>query len=432
MSIASLHVLGNGVRLLLDPISHLMTTSVGVWVQAGARQERPEENGIAHLLEHLVFKGAGGRDARTLVEEAEGHGIYLNAATGYERTGFFARCLGDQVPLALQLCADLVLHPHLNVGDLELEKGVILQEIGEAFDDAEDRCGVVHQMAAFPTHALGRPILGDADSLSAINLEAIHAFRARTYAPNKIMIAASGKIDPQAIIEQVERAFGGLSATTTGHTGDANDTLTTPDPARQTQQLGEVRDSEQTHLMFSLAGPNAGSDSAIAARLMCEILGGGMASRLFQDLRETRGLVYHVEAFCDLYADTGRLCVAAACKPAVAQDVARRVADHLIALADTGPSPGEVARAQNILEASVMMGAESPVARCEGGVGQVFLHGRPLPLTEISTRLRAVTPDAIQAIARNALTQKSTAAASAIGPKQGLTASKAFAEAMGG
>jgi predicted Zn-dependent peptidase len=424
MSAATLHTFNNGVRLLLDPMPGLVTSSVGVWVKAGTRAETAKENGIAHLLEHLVFKGAGGRDARTIVEEAEGSGVYLNAATGYERTGFFARCLGDDAGFALGLASDLVLKPHLNQADLALEKGVVLQEIGEAFDDAEDRCGVLHQMACYPDQALGRPILGDEASLAGISKADIDAFRARNYAPSSMLIAVSGALDAQAVHDQIGAAFGGLPA------------FEAAGPAPATtggQVLSEVRDSEQVHLTLSIPGPQSGSDDAIAARVMCEILGGGMASRLFQDLRETRGLVYSVEAFCDLYDDTGRICISAGCGASAAHDVATRAAQHLIDMADHGPTVLELKRAGRILEASMMMAAESPAARCEGAVSQTLLFGRPLTLIEVGARVRSVTVARVQAVAKAAVEagQAGGAAASAVGPQKGLASASAFGAVFG-
>jgi predicted Zn-dependent peptidase len=424
MSAATLHTLDNGVRLLLDPMPGLATSSVGVWVRAGTRAETQAENGIAHLLEHLVFKGAGGRDARALVEEAEGRGIYLNAATGYERTGFFARCLGEDAGFALGLASDLVLKPHLYEADLELEKGVILQEIGEAFDDAEDRCGVLHQMAAFPDQALGRPILGDEASLAGITKAHIDGFRARMYAPSSMLIAVSGALDEAAIIDQISAAFGALPRFEADR----------PQAAQVGGQVfTEVRDSEQVHLTLSLPGPKLGSDAALAARVMCEILGGGMASRLFQDLRETRGLVYSVEAFCDLYEDTGRICIAAGCGAGAAHDVATRAAQHLIDMAENGPAEAEIKRAGRILEASMMMAAESPAARCEGAVSQTLLYGRPLALSEVRERVRNVTAAHVQEAARAAVAagRAGGAAASAVGPQKGLASASAFGAVFG-
>jgi predicted Zn-dependent peptidase len=279
-------------------------------------------------------------------------------------------------------------------------------------------------MAAFPNQALGRPILGDEASLAGISKANIDAFRARTYAPSSMVIAVSGAMDEAAILGQVQDAFGGLPAF------DAQRPVAS---ASGGEALSEVRESEQVHLTFSLPGPKLGSDEALAARVMCEILGGGMASRLFQDLRETKGLVYSVEAFCDLYEDAGRICVSASCAAGAAPDVAKRVAQHLIDMADHGPTELELKRAGRILEASMMMAAESPAARCEGGVSQTFLYGRPLTLTEVSARIRGVTGQSVQAAAQAAVAggRRGGAAASAVGPQKGLASAAIFSALFG-
>jgi predicted Zn-dependent peptidase len=418
---AGLHTLANGVRVVTDPMPGLASGCVGVWVRAGARWETEAENGIAHLLEHLVFKGAGGRGTKALAEEAEARGIYLNAATGYERTGFFARCLSEDVGFALDLTSDLVLRPHLDEADLALEKGVVLQEIGEAFDDAEDRCGVLHQAASFTGQALGRPILGDAQSLDAITKAHIEAFRDRLYHPSAIIVAAAGGIDPAAIIEAAEARFGGLKPQSAPN----------PEPATLAgTALSEMRKSEQVHLAMSLPGPAQGGNDALAARVLCEILGGGMASRLFQDLRETRGLVYSVEAYCDLYEDIGRISFGAGCSAKDGVEVSQRVGAHLHAMAKDGPATHELARAKRILEASMMMGAEGPAQRCEAGVAQTLIYGAPRALSEVADLVRAISAENVQAIARSALAQKEFAAAAAVGPKKGLEAAPHFAASL--
>jgi predicted Zn-dependent peptidase len=417
---AQVTTLANGVRVVTDVMAGLHTASVGVWIDAGTRHETDDQNGAAHLLEHLVFKGAGGRDAQTLAEDAEGRGIWLNAATGYERTGFQARCIAEEVGFALGLCADLVLAPHLDGKDLELERGVVMQEIGEATDDPADRAGVLHQRACFPGQALGLSILGEPDRLAALTLDDITAFRDRTYASGAMIVAGAGLVDHQALVDFAQQRFGALPARAAvlalqARAGSGTET--------------EPRDSEQLNLLMSCPGPQSGGDDVLAMRLMTEVLGGGMASRLFQDLRERRGLVYSVEAFADLYRDTGRMGVAVGCSASDAADVARRVAGHLQDMAAKGPSDSELARAKRVFGASMLMAAESPGARVEAAVSQTLVFGAPLTLEEVRARLDVATGAEVQAAAQACLAQPLFAAA-AVGPKNGLAAAAAFGASL--
>jgi predicted Zn-dependent peptidase len=413
---ARVTTLANGVRVVTDQMAGLHTASVGVWVDAGTRHETQAENGAAHLLEHMVFKGAGGRDARALAEDAEGRGIWLNAATSYERTGFHARCVAAEVEFALGLCADLVLAPHLEAADLDLERSVVLQEIGEATDDPADRAGVLHQLACFPDQALGLSILGEPEGLAALTLDAIKAFRERTYASGAMIIGGAGLVDHEALVAFAEARFGALPARQAFAAETAR-------PAAGA--LSEARKSEQLNLVMSVAGPQSGSPDVVALRLMTEILGGGMASRLFQDLREQRGLVYSVEAYADLYRDAGRTGVSVGCGASAAADVARRVAGHLQAMAETGPTEAELARAKRVLAASILMAAESPGARAEAAVSQTIVFGAPLRAEDVTARLQAATADDVRTVAQ-ACIAADVAAASAVGPKQGLAAAQVF------
>lgn len=414
---ARVTTLSNGVRVVTDRMAGLHTASVGVWVDAGTRHETADQNGAAHLLEHLVFKGAGGRTAQQLAEDAEGRGIWLNAATSYERTGFHARCIGEDVEFALGLCADLVLAPHLDSKDLELERGVVMQEIGEATDDPADRAGVLHQRACFPDQALGLSILGEPESLAALSLDDIIAFRDRTYASGAMIVGGAGLVDHDALVAFAEARFGGLPA---------RDPVAGEAARAAAGSLVESRDSEQLNLIMSVAGLPSGHHGMLALRLMTEILGGGMASRLFQDLREQRGLVYSVEAYAEMFRDTGRLGIAAGCSASQAGQVAERVRWHLDAMADTGPTEAELARAKRVFGASMLMAAESPGARVEAAVSQTLVFGAPLTMEGVRRRLAAATTDDVTAIAKSALLQQ-LPAASAVGPASGLKAAGAFA-----
>jgi predicted Zn-dependent peptidase len=417
---ATLTALSCGVRLLSDPDPNARTAAVGVWLRTGARWESASQNGIAHFLEHLVFKGAGGRDARALAEAAEDRGVILNAHTGYERTAYHARCMGEDGLFALDLIADMLLEPHLDPADLEVERGVVLQEIAEAEDDPEDKAGVLHQAAVFARQPLGRPILGPARNLSRFHADDARRFLDAALTPDRIVVAAAGAIDPAAIADWAQTRFAGR-----GPSGGGLPAAASPQGGVQTR----IRSGEQLHLIVSLPAPQVGRADSLAARLGADILGGGAASRLFQDLRETRGLAYSVEGWWDAYEDAGRLCVATACAPKDAADIAARVAGHIADLAAQGPTEQEVARARRIARAGAAMGRESWMGRCEAGASQTFIFGRPIGFAETEAQIAAVDADAIRAVFAQAAAGR--AAAAAVGPRNGVVAAQAFVDAWG-
>jgi len=410
-----LYRLPNGVRVALDPMPGLGTAALGVWQRVGARWERPEHNGVAHLFEHMAFKGAGARDARQFAEAAENVGAMLNAGTSYERTSYYARILAGQAPFALELIADILFAPHWSPEDLEKEKGVVAQERGEAFDIPDDQLFELHQAALYPDQPLGRPILGEEATLANVSVETLAAFRDAHLSPERVVIAIAGAFDRSAFLDAVEHRFGGLQPK------PAQDRL----PARPAPgRIAEARKLEQTHLAFSWAAPPAGADAQFAARLMSEIFGGGMSSRLFQEVRETRGLVYAVESFLDSFEDDGRLIVYAGCSSENAGAVAEIVTEQLASLAASGPSAAELQRAKAISAAQLLMGAEAPSARAEARASQVLLRDRLMPFEDVAARIEAVTVEEIQTQARLALA--GPACAAVIGPKAGHGALRAF------
>jgi predicted Zn-dependent peptidase len=407
--------LPNGVRIALDPMPGLATAALGVWQRVGARWEEPHENGIAHLFEHMAFKGAGGRDARQFAEAIEAVGGLLNAATGYERTGYYARIMAEHAPFALDLIADILFAPHWVPDDLEKEKGVVAQERGEAFDIPDDRVFELHQAALYRDQPLGRPILGEEETLRNISVERLIAFREAHMTPERVVISIAGAFDRDAFVEAAERRFGGLAQK------PAQDR---PAARALAGRESETRKLEQAHLVFSWPAPPSGHESGYAARLLSEIFGGGMASRLFQEVRESRGLVYAIDSFTDTFEDDGRLAVYAGCAAGNAATVAEIVRDQLALMADQGPTEGELTRAKAVAQASLMMGLEAPTSRAEARAGQVFLRDRIVPFEDARARVAAVTGEQIQALARAALA--GPACVAAIGPKAGHGALAAF------
>ncbi|MGE3302595.1 MAG: M16 family metallopeptidase [Hyphomonadaceae bacterium] len=406
--------LPNGVRIALDPMP-LETASLGIWIRVGARWERAEENGVAHLFEHMAFKGAGGRDARHFAEAVESVGAIVNAATSYERTAYYARTLKRDVGFLFELLADVVRAPHWQEEDLEKEKGVVAQERGEAFDQPDDRVFELHQSAVFRDQPLGRPVLGEAESLAGVRIATLEAFRAAHYAPARIVIAVAGGYDRAEILARAEARFGDLA------TGPAEAPLSA---APRGGVAAEARKLEQAHTVLSWPAPAAGSGDIFAARLLAEIYGGGMASRLFQDVRESRGLVYAIDSYLETYEDAGRLGVYAGCGAVNAGLVAERATAILGELAEHGPTAKEMQRAKAVVGAQMLMGAEAPSARAEARASQVFLRDRLLSFSEIAAQAEAVTAEAVQAAARTAA--EGVLAVGAVGPRAGVKAVEAF------
>jgi predicted Zn-dependent peptidase len=394
----------------------LLTASVGVWIRVGARWEEANQNGIAHLFEHMAFKGANGRDATQFAEAMESVGAVMNATTSYERTNYYARTLKEYVPFVFDLLADIIIEPRWLAEDLEKEKGVVSQERGEAFDQADDRVFELHQGVLFAGQALGQPVLGEEPIVAGIDIAALEAFRDAHYAPERIVIAAAGGFDRNALLDRIEARFGGLHAR--AHVAAA------PAIAKSGAAI-EKRRLEQTHLVLSWPAPASGAPEGYAARLLTEIYGGGMASRLFQDVREQRGLVYAIDSYVESYEDVGRLGVYAGCAPANAATVAERSGDILADIAETGPTDVELRRAKAVVGAQMMMGAEAPSARAEARVSSVFLRDRLIPFEEIRGKVEAVTAEEIRQIARQAISGPGVA--SAIGSASGVKAAEAFA-----
>ncbi|UPT64334.1 MAG: insulinase family protein [Hyphomonadaceae bacterium JAD_PAG50586_4] len=410
-----LHRLANGVRVALDPMPGLGTAALGVWQRVGARWEPAQHNGIAHLFEHMAFKGAGARDARQFAEAMENVGGAMNAGTGYERTSYYARVVAEHAPFALDMIGDILFAPHWAPDDLEKEKGVVAQERGEAFDVPDDRVFELHQAALYPDQPLGRPILGEDATLKNVSVETLRAFADAHMTPERVIVSIAGAFDRDAFLETAERRFGHLKG------GPVQER---PAAIPFAGRASEVRKLEQTHLVFSWPSPEAGSNKLFAARLMSEIFGGGMSSRLFQEVRETRGLVYAIDSFLDTFEDDGRLSVYAGCSAQNGATVAKIVSEQLAIMADHGPTDAELARAKAVARAQMLMGLEAPSARAEARVGQVLMRDRLVSFDEIRARLDAVTAEDVQAIARAALV--GPACAAAIGPKAGHGALAAF------
>ena len=417
-----LQTLPNGVRVVADPMPGLKTFALTVAVRGGARWEDEHRSGWSHLLEHLVFKGAGDMSARDIVQRIEAEGGSINAATGQERTSFEVRAMESSLPMAMQVLSDIVFRPTLSAAEVIREKDVVAQEIAEAFDTPDDHVFEMAQTRAFDGQPLGRPILGSVASLKPITRTAIGEWRARLYSPDRMVVAASGAVDEAELLALAERWFGGETATP----------AEAPDVPRFTGGDAALsRRIEQANIVFQLPAPSAKDPSYAAARLMTEILGGGMASRLFQSAREERGLAYAIDAYHEPYEDAGLLGVYAGASADRAVELAQVCAAEIRALAESGPTAAELSRAKAVMNAGLWMSDESPAARAGRAAAQVLIFGAPIASAFMAERTLAQTVDDVRAAAAAALSP-GRAATAVLGPKAAAPAGEAFRAALFG
>lgn len=399
----------------------LETLALSVVMGRGARFETLEQSGWSHLLEHMVFKGAGPRSSRQIVEAIEAEGGQINAATGYERTSFQVRGMADVLTLGLEICADLIRRPTLAAEDLVREKQVVGQEIAEAADTPDDRVFDLAQAAAFERQPLGRPILGTTESVDAASPARLRAFHHGYYAPERLCVAVAGRVDEDDLLQRVEALFGDMRPSR----GDQ------PTPAAAVFSGGdrqEQRRLEQAQLVLLLPGVGLHDRHYFTARLFAEVLGGGMASRLFQEVREKRGLAYAIDSYAEAYEDVGLLGVYAGLAAEDAGAAAALIAEEIVKLAER-VSETELARAKAQLKAHLYMGLESPLTRAEHAAGQAFLFNRLMPAQELAAAIEATTPHDFRTYGEAALSRRRRALAT-LGSKRAGEAAKAFDRAL--
>lgn len=382
--------LKNGLRVVTDRMDTVETVALGVWVGVGTRYEEARVNGISHLLEHMAFKGTARRSAADIAAEIEAVGGHLNAYTSRETTAYYAKILKEDVPLATDIVADILQNSVFDPGELERERTVILQEIGQAQDQPEDVVFDAFQEAAYPDQPFGRPVLGAPEVIRRISREDIIRYMTDRYRASRMVLAAAGRIDHDAFVSLAADKFGGL------HPGEPP----APEPGRYVGgDSREARDLEQVHLVLGLRGVSYRDPDYYAAQVLSTLYGGGMSSRLFQEVREKRGLVYSIYSFMSGASDGGLFGVYAGTGEAEANEVLRIVCDELRKLGDRVDAD-EVQRARAQLKVSILMARESTSARCEHLAQQMLMFGRPLAVEEVVAKIEAVDEAAISAVAR--------------------------------
>jgi len=385
--------LSNGIRVVSEAMPHLETASVGVWVDVGARYEDQAINGISHMLEHMAFKGTTTRSARRIAEEIENAGGYLNAYTTREHTTYYARVLKDDVALAVDLLGDILTNPRFDDVELAREKDVIIQEIGGANDTPDDLVFEMLQETAYPNQPIGRSILGTPDRVRAISRDDLIAFMATHYTGENMVIAAAGNIDHDALVPMLEDAFGRLPSSASR--------LWVPATYQGGTRMTD-RTLEQVHVCFGLNSLAFDHPDYFALQVYSMILGGGMSSRLFQEIREERGLAYSIYSFVSPHADAGLFGVYAGTHPSMVAGLAPLVADEMKKML-AGASDEEMIRARAQLKAGLLMSLESTSARIEQLGRQMLIFDRDIPTAELVQEIDAVDVDAVRRVAEETL-----------------------------
>jgi predicted Zn-dependent peptidase len=407
---AQQHVLANGLTVAVDPLPGAESVAIGLYAMVGSRSEPEHLSGLAHLVEHMVFKGAGSRDTRAIAEAIEDVGGVLNAWTARDQTVFYGRTLAKDAELLTELLADFVRAPQMADEHLEREKVVILSELGEVVDSPDD---LVHDHlfeAAFDGQPIGRSVLGSADSLRSMTRDDCLNWIRSELVPSRLILSASGKVDPEEVLKLAERLFGDMENWPGVPIGRAEFTGGV---------RNDRREFEQAHWCLGLPGLQAADPRVPALSIFVQALGGGMSSRLFQELREERGLAYSVSAWHQSYADTGVVALSCAAdreRAVESMHLARSVmADAVETLSDV-----EVQRARAQIEAGLLMSLETPQGRADNMARSIEVFGRILTLDELLGELRAV--DAAAARAAGAALLDGRAAISSVGAQLALAA----------
>ena len=412
--------LPSGLTVVTDPMPSLESAAIGVWVNCGGRHETRPIMGVSHMLEHMAFKGTEKRTARQIAEEMENVGAFLNAYTSREQTAFHARMLRADVPLGIDILADILTHPTFDQTELERERQVVLQELGQARDTPDDIVFDHLQAVAYPDQPMGWPILGEEKTVSNFSRGELQTYMGANYRTGGMTFIASGAVDHGTIVKLVEEKFADLKA------GDG--------PAAQAARYGggELRaddDLEQVHVTYAFPGIAAADPDAYIGQVYAMALGGGMSSRLFQEAREKRGLCYTIYAFAQSFSDGGIIGIYTGTGETEAGQVSAVVAGEMAGLAATA-NDEEVARAKAQLKSGLLMGLEKPSTRTEQIASQLLTYGRVLPLSEVIAKLDAVDASSVRRFGERVMATTNPSLA-AVGPLKQLESLDTFANRFG-
>lgn len=399
--------LASGLRVATHQMPQAHSVSIGIWVGAGARDEGAAEQGIAHMLEHMAFKGTASRTAQQIAVAVENVGGYMNAHTSREETAYYIRVLPEHMAMALDILFDIIGQSTLPPEEIERERGVIIQEIGQALDTPDDLVFDRFSATCYPDQSFGQPILGTIETVSGFKRDDLNGFMDRHYSPNQMLVVAAGQVVHDEIVDIADRL-----CKTIGRTGTTS--ARTP-PRWQAGTDITQRDLEQSHLLFGLACPNARSDKRYEMVLLSSLYGEGMSSRLFQKIREERGLCYSIYSFAHLYSDGGILGVYAGTSPQQADEALKLSAEALADIA-VHLDEAEFMRAKAQLRAGVLMGQESVSGIAESMAHQILLLGGLVSPEERLAKIDAVTMGGVQGLVSDLL-ENADPTLAVVGPK---------------
>ena len=391
--------LTNGVRIVSERMPHVRSVAVGIWVATGSRRETTAQNGISHFIEHMLFKGTGSRSAEDIAKAVDSIGGNLDAFTSRELVSFNTKVLDEHLPRAFDVISDLVLNPLFRAEDIEKEKGVILEEIKMDADNPEY---LVHESFCknfWKDHALGRPILGTPETVASFDQAAVRDYYQNAYTPGSIVITGAGNLRHEELVALAEKSFAGIAR--------PGGVPPSPTPGTHAQiTLKKKRSLEQVHVCMGVPSHSMSHEARFTCYVLNALLGGGMSSRLFQNIREKQALAYSVFSELNMYSDTGCLAIYAGCS----KDNTGKVVDSILAefrqLKDEAIGAEELRRAKDHLKGSLMLSLESTSSRMSNLARQAIFFGRYFTLDELIDAIEAVTVESIQALARRFFQQE--------------------------
>jgi predicted Zn-dependent peptidase len=399
--------LDNGLRILVEPVSHVRSAAIGLWIATGSRHEASGEYGVSHLIEHMLFKGTESRSAKEIAEAIEGRGGILNAFTDKEATCLYCRVLSDDVETGVDVLCDMILNSLLEPAELRREKGVVLEEIHRSADEPADHVHDLHLEERWPLHPLGRPVIGTSKSVKALKRENLVGYIQRRYTGPNLLAAVAGRVDPEAFREMVAAKLGSIP-------GDSESTEASRPEGKSTDRYHE-KDIEQVHFCIGSDGCSVYDEDIHALAVMDAALGGGMSSRLFQEIREKRGLAYAVGSYATSFGEGGTFTVYGGTNPKNWPLVQQLVRAEFDKVAKRGLAPEELGRTKRLLRGNMVLALEGMSGRMMRMSRNELYHGREIPLEETLAKIERVSNDDVIRLARNLLAP-SKIGVTAIGP----------------